>query len=45
MSARDGSGGFIAERNYHTDSLWNYDSFERLAALPRCHHWPGTLSR
>lgn len=45
MRASDGNRGFIAERNYHTDLLWNYKNFKRLAALPRCHRWLGTLPR
>lgn len=45
MRACDGNGGFIEERNYHTDLLWNYKNFQRLAALPRCHHRLGTLPR
>lgn len=46
MRACDGNRGFIAERNYHTDLLWNYKNFKRLAALPRCHHHRlGTLPR
>lgn len=44
MRVHDGNRGFIAERNYHTDLLWNYGNFKRLAALPRCHCWLGTLS-
>lgn len=43
MRVRDGNRGFIAERNYHTDLLWNYGNFKRLAALPRCHCRLGTL--
>lgn len=45
MRACDGNRGFIAERNYHTDLLWNYKNFQRLAALPRCHRQLGTLPR
>lgn len=45
MRASDGNRGFIAKRNYHTDLLWNYKNFKRLAALPRCHRWLGTLPR
>lgn len=37
MRACDRNRGFIAERNYHTDLLWNYENFKRLAELPRCH--------
>lgn len=45
MRACNGNRGFIAERNYHTDLLWNYENFKRLAALPRCHRRWGTLPR
>lgn len=45
MRACDGNRGFIAERNYHTDLLWNYENFKRLAALPRCHRRLGALPR
>lgn len=43
MRVRDGNRGFIAERNYHTDLLWNYGNFKRLAALPQCHCRLGTV--
>lgn len=45
MSACNGNRGFIAVRNYHTDLLWNYENFKRVAAVPRCSCGLETLPR
>lgn len=45
MRACNGNRGFIAVRNYHTDLLWNYKNFKRVAAVPRCSCGLETLPR